>query len=83
MGSYPIMSHHGKKIMTEGFLLLDRADKDAEYLRTSKSTEPTLRLTIASAIRSFMQSMMMFRQPSPLHSLGLVVVAAWLVRQVE
>jgi hypothetical protein len=39
MGSYPIMSHHGKKMMTEGFLLLDRADKDAEYLRTSKSTE--------------------------------------------
>ena len=39
MGSYPIMSHHGKKIMTEGFLLLDRAYKDAEYLRTSKSTE--------------------------------------------
>ena len=25
--------------MTEGFLLLDRAYKDAEYLRTSKSTE--------------------------------------------
>lgn len=38
MGSYPIMFHHGKKIMTEGFLLLDRADKDFQYLRTNKST---------------------------------------------
>lgn len=33
------MSHHGKKIMTEVFLLLDRADKDAKYLQKSKSTD--------------------------------------------
>ena len=36
-GAYPIMPHHGKKIMTEVFLLLDRADKDAAYLRESKT----------------------------------------------
>ena len=40
-GSYPVMPHHGKKIMTELFLLLDRADKDATYLRKNKSTNLT------------------------------------------
>ncbi len=38
-GSYPVMPHHGKKIMTEVFLLLDRSDKDATYLRNSKETD--------------------------------------------
>ena len=31
-GAYPIMPHHGQKIMTELFLLLDRAQKDTEYV---------------------------------------------------
>ena len=34
-GAYPVMPHHGKKIMTEVFLLLDRLDKDAEFLRNN------------------------------------------------
>ena len=38
-GSYPIMPHHGKKIMTGVFLLLDRSDKDATYLRNDKTTD--------------------------------------------
>eukprot|EP00584_Thalassiosira_punctigera_P027169 CAMPEP_0172580342 /NCGR_PEP_ID=MMETSP1067-20121228/139709_1 /TAXON_ID=265564 ORGANISM="Thalassiosira punctigera, Strain Tpunct2005C2" /NCGR_SAMPLE_ID=MMETSP1067 /ASSEMBLY_ACC=CAM_ASM_000444 /LENGTH=776 /DNA_ID=CAMNT_0013373081 /DNA_START=48 /DNA_END=2374 /DNA_ORIENTATION=+ len=36
-GAYPIMPHHGKKIMTEVFLLLDRADKDAAFLGKNKT----------------------------------------------
>jgi hypothetical protein len=40
-GSYPVMSHNGKKIMTALFLLLDRADKDATYLHNSKETKLT------------------------------------------
>ena len=36
-GAYPIMPHHGKKIMTEVFLLLDRADKDAAFLSNNKT----------------------------------------------
>ena len=40
-GSYPVMSHKGKKIMTALFLLLDRADKDATYLHNSKETNLT------------------------------------------
>ena len=38
-GSYPIMPHHGKKIMTEVFLLLDRSDKDAAFLRNNKAID--------------------------------------------
>jgi len=38
-GSYPIMPHHGKKIMTDVFLLLDRSDKDATYLRNNKTPD--------------------------------------------
>lgn len=38
-GSHPIMPHHGKKIMTEVFLLLDRTDKDAAYLHDNKATD--------------------------------------------
>ena len=34
-GAYPIMPKHGKKIMTEVFLLLDRSDKDALYLNNN------------------------------------------------
>jgi hypothetical protein len=39
-GSYPIMPYHGKKIMTDMFLLLDRSDKaDATYLRNNKTND--------------------------------------------
>jgi len=38
-GSYPIMPRHGKKIMTEVFLLLDRADKDANFLKNNKTSD--------------------------------------------
>lgn len=37
-GAYPIMPKHGKKIMTEVFLLLDRSDKDALYLNNNKGS---------------------------------------------
>ena len=37
-GAYPIMPRHGKKIMTEVFLLLDRSDKDALYLNNNKGS---------------------------------------------
>ena len=37
-GAYPVMPHHGGKIMTEVFLLLDRADKDARYLSWNGAT---------------------------------------------
>ena len=37
-GAYPIMPKHGKKIMTEVFLLLDRSDKDALYLNNNKDS---------------------------------------------
>jgi hypothetical protein len=35
-GAYPIMPHHGQKIMTELFLLLDRAQKDTEFVINSE-----------------------------------------------
>ncbi|KAL7529143.1 hypothetical protein ACHAXR_002813 [Thalassiosira sp. AJA248-18] len=38
-GAYPIMTHHGKKIMTEVFLLLDRTDKDAVFLSNNETTD--------------------------------------------
>jgi hypothetical protein len=38
-GSYPIMPYHGKKIMTDMFLLLDRSDKDATSLRNNKTND--------------------------------------------
>lgn len=39
-GAYPIMPHHGTKIMTEVFLLMDRAGKDAVFLANDKTTDP-------------------------------------------
>ena len=38
-GAYPIMTHHGAKIMVEIFILLDSADKDAMFLQHSKSAD--------------------------------------------
>ncbi len=35
-GAYPIMPHHGQKLMTELFLLLDRAQKDTEFVINSE-----------------------------------------------
>jgi len=35
-GAYPIMPHHGQKIMTELFLMLDRAEKDTEFVINSE-----------------------------------------------
>ena len=38
-GAYPIMPHHGKKVMTEVLLLLDRADKDAVFLSNEEKAD--------------------------------------------
>jgi len=55
-GAYPIMPKHGKKIMTEVFLLLDRSDKDALYLNNNKvslddkvSTDTTSKVAVYTA----------------------------------
>ena len=56
-GAYPIMPRHGKKIMTELILLLDRTDKDATFLNKTKhnheddivSTDATCKFTLLAA----------------------------------
>ena len=56
-GAYPIMKRHGKKIMTELILLLDRTDKDATFLNKDRhnqedeivSTETTCKVALFAA----------------------------------
>jgi len=38
-GAYPIMTHHGTKIMTEVLILLDRSDKDAIFMRDNDQAD--------------------------------------------
>ena len=55
-GSYPVMPHHGTRIMVEVFSLLHRSDKDAIFINESKcrgSGDDEVSTTVASELAEF------------------------------
>lgn len=55
-GSYPVMPHHGTRIMVEVFSLLHRSDKDAIFINESKcrgSGDDEVSTTVSSELAEF------------------------------